>query len=116
MTNLKDKTLTQHTPSPWYINHHGDNYVISTDKSGFYIIALVGDHAPTDGDMEVEAKANALLIAAAPDLLEALEQARHSLRDMHDKYDPTSKGDDTASDARYALNLMDAAIAKAKGK
>ena len=62
-----------------------------------------------------KAKANAALIAAAPDLLEALELALPILEVLHNAYDPESAEDDTASDARYAIDQVRAAIAKAEG-
>ena len=58
---------TQHTPGPWKTN--GDPVVFSNDSSQF--IAFTD----TRGISSDAAKANARLIAAAPDLLEALKHA-----------------------------------------
>ena len=95
----KDK----HTPAPWKINHHGEKYIISTDLDGNDVIAKVEDHAPTMDDMEKEAQANAHLIAAAPELLEALEMASNIINSE-------------ARDSKYgnAKEKINKAIAKAK--
>ena len=61
---------TQYTPGPWVVADDGDGliYVLTEDEG------LVADaHDPSFIDDEV-AKANARLIAAAPELVEALEK------------------------------------------
>jgi hypothetical protein len=73
------KTTTHaHTPSPWYVY---DNYckddkeqLLGISKTGYSDIAKV--HTPHDiSDRHMdEARANARLIAAAPDLLDMLDR------------------------------------------
>lgn len=60
----------KHTPGPWLTQweHDGDESIWSRD-GGMHMIATC--HA--EDDRVIPAKANARLIAAAPDLLEALE-------------------------------------------
>lgn len=61
--------MSKHTPGPWVadIKADGSTEVWSADYSMF----IAKRHQMNDRD---EAKANAALIAAAPDLLEALER------------------------------------------
>jgi hypothetical protein len=70
--------MSKHTPGTWSIPHFADenskcacSYIFSETQHGFGSVATVqfgGEDEPYD-----IAKANANLIAAAPDLLEALE-------------------------------------------
>ena len=71
--NTKQTALPSHTPGPWEIHWSiGDwHNIMCPDYPDLFPVAKVADHAPTDGDMEAEAKANARLIGAAPDLLYA---------------------------------------------
>ncbi len=54
----------KHTPGPWRTSHHGDWVVGRDDKSGSVVVAKGAFNW----------KANSRLIAAAPDLLEALSE------------------------------------------
>lgn len=64
---------TQHTPGPWKIGTPGPNgcYTIGTEKGG--LMTAIIAHSIREPKEEQEAKANARLVAAAPDMLEALE-------------------------------------------
>ncbi len=68
---MTDKQLTSHTPGPWRLKHgQGYELVLCTDEQEK--IAVITDrHANYD--------ANARLIAAAPELLEALKIAEEAL-------------------------------------
>lgn len=92
---------TKHTPAPWIWQYDG------TDKSGLKVIA--GDDLNivdfVGGENIQEAEANARLIAAAPELLEALEQCLTRIN-------PKSK--DTWD--LKAIHVAKAAIAKATGE
>ena len=92
-TNERNETTTTHTPGPWHIDNETD-YRIYVESS-FGVIAKVGPFAEIDD----EDKANARLIAAAPDLLAACEEAYAFL---------------SAEDLAWLPSLR-AAIAKAKG-
>jgi hypothetical protein len=94
-----------HTPGPWQVNFRDDTQVCDADGEvrGCAPIAFCkGSHH--------EARSNARLIAAAPDLLAALEALR--LAREQDKYRSWEKG---APDFNKAEALADDAIAKAKG-
>lgn len=97
---------TNHTPGPWHINQIGEILVIrgltQSAKAGFtedYYGQIAGVRNDTP-----DAEANARLIAAAPELLDALRIAQHVIHDqvacVDSKYD----------NARSAIS---AAIAKA---
>ena len=92
---------TNHTPGPWdVIPARGKMlpHLMGADHSR---IALLDDcHAA-----ENERQANARLIAAAPDLLEALENAANQIKALDEDYDQRSA----------YLDAM-AAIAKATGR
>jgi hypothetical protein len=66
------KTTTQHTPGPWQISADGQR-VLDSDGEG--VLATVYGAACADQD----GAANARLIAAAPDLLAALQNAANVL-------------------------------------
>ena len=100
----------KHTPGPWAteydINEHGSDCVIVTKDYNYRICDIYsrsndGMTVPDDA-----ASANARLIAAAPDLLEALKVCADLLAD----YDEAEGEEGDAY--REAL----AAIAKAEGK
>lgn len=98
----------KHTPGPWLTQweHDGDESIWSRD-GGMHMIATC--HA--EDDRVIPAKANARLIAAAPDLLEAgakLQAARK-----------VQNADPSAANAlrvRRASDAFDAAIARARGE
>ena len=66
---------TKHTPGPWTVTADGAGWYIECaperGHSVAYIMAEIGEEDPDTSDDEKEA--NARLIAAAPDLLEALQ-------------------------------------------
>ncbi len=64
--------MSKHTPGPWQWTQHFDP-TISIYKNGFGQIARLYDSSAGTG------KANARLIAAAPDLLDALEDLLHEV-------------------------------------
>ena len=96
---------SKHTPGPWItFQPRGDGSVpVRTDGLGL-TICYVHDGAICD------ALVNARLIAAAPELLDALRDARSMLATVEvidgEDDDPWSK----------AIARMDAAIAKAEGR
>lgn len=63
-----------HTPGPWTIHKRSATSVVGS--KGFVVAACGGcsTNAVNPDDLHAELTANARLIAAAPDLLEALEE------------------------------------------
>ncbi len=97
--------MTTHTPGPWTfkeykqhtINSVADGMIESQDGAHLADVYAVGD---SDGNYTATHNAN--LIAAAPDLLEAVKLCADYLRDA---------GDDTGVPA-----ILNAALAKAEGR
>lgn len=107
----------KHTPGPWSIGAEGTGNmdhpctipVQSLDSR--YVAEVWADVA------DKPAKANAALIAAAPELLEALKAARTNVAYAHQ---PENCGDHCRNNCRdcvlrNTLEEIDAAIAKAEG-
>lgn len=96
----------EHTKAPWfireYINGNGQACCEITCNRNTQIIADIPDYCFYDNEKRNN-KANARLIASAPDLLEALEQAVTS---MQDRGYPNS---------HLAVRAAREAIAKARG-
>jgi hypothetical protein len=88
--------MSKHTPGPWQVYRR--SIVTASDKSIVAEIVVNGDQSET--------KSNAYLIAAAPNMLEALKQAKTAML----KTGPRPNTDDEI------MHLLDAAIAKAEGK
>src|SRR5574340_1494433 len=77
--------MSKHTPGPWRANIEGkySSEVLASD--GNYVCQLWGKDEEDFRERE-ETKANARLIAAAPDGLKAVEMAYlHILRTPHDR-------------------------------
>jgi hypothetical protein len=89
---------TKHTSGPWRIGRQDDEVVIVDATSGPAICDVYGDH---NGERD----ANARLIVAAPDLLEALEQLLRAITDVTTSME----------DLGYAEDQAVAAIKKARG-
>lgn len=103
--------MTQPTPGPWVITGsklHGFDFAIVNPKGD----AEVGDWLVAGARWE----ANARLIAAAPDLLEALKAANAALNhfgDVLNGMDAVSKEDELHNPA---FEKVRAAIARAEGR
>jgi hypothetical protein len=104
----------EHTPGPWELIWEDGKYGVigaTTDKK---LVAIVGNN-PHDGRNEIR-KANAQLIAAAPELLDALTKAQQTIENA------VMAGCDDPETMEYALEHhatlinIRAAIAKAKGE
>jgi len=102
MTPTNQKNPTKHTPGPWKISHD------MPSKSYEIYANDLSEHAD-EGDQlhiaEYITEANARLIAAAPDMLEALEAARSDLWRL--------QLDHSETPSRTVEAKINAAIAKA---
>src|SRR5690625_1372419 len=103
---------TKWTPGPWRANRNSSFWEIepeSRDRGINGIPYTVGDVCSTDPGRPDDGKqeANAHLIAAAPDLYEALEEARGTIQALIDE------GYTGHIDQR---GRIDAALAKARGE
>lgn len=71
-----DTTMTQHTPGPWFV----DGLIVTARKKGSVGFAY-GPSMPENSAVGRESLANAKLIAAAPDMANALRSLlRHTER------------------------------------
>ncbi|MBV9483804.1 MAG: hypothetical protein JO249_24110, partial [Acidobacteria bacterium] len=89
----------QHTPGPWQAITTATRFTVN-DKDGFPVLRINGGMVPVE--------ANARLIAAAPDMLDALEFVRMTFADI-----------EASKRKGYYVEcpkIVDAAIAKAEGR
>jgi hypothetical protein len=97
----------KHTPGPWGCidtsNHAHDYRLIKPDGSPLPLHVEANDHS--------EQRANARLIAAAPDLLEALQEITSDYADRFDLDDPS-----TNPGIKSSIEQARAAISKATGE
>ena len=97
--------MTDHTPGPWYdVAFYGNHSIGSVDVRVAEVVR--------DGVDDVEGEANARLIAAAPDLLDALRNALDTIEIGQRIRDP--KWDGSAA-PHSTIGMARAAIAKATG-
>ena len=96
----------KHTPGPWHILSGGfiSNSVLSDWASDKHYVAQVKGG-------NIYNHANAHLIAAAPDLLEACKIAANNLRD-----EVNGLRDESEEDWDYEIETLEQAINKAEGK
>ncbi len=106
--------MSKHTPGPWYATGKLTRYVEARIDGG--LIQEVAACGPTkaDGGYGPQQEANARLIAAAPDLLEALKELSRSFIGT---YSDDQRSDDEINNHREHWERMArAAIAKATGE
>ena len=108
--------MTEHTSGPWQLigSHESegfDCYWIKAQPSPF-LRGFTKDVATVTGPQGGVAEANARLIAAAPDLLAALREAREALHFHYVEWDGEPED---AVPLQLARSRCDAAIAKATG-
>ncbi len=96
--------MSEHTPGPWRVFKGGvSGRIIGIGELNGEGVCDCGFGVWRGGSEEAEA--NARLIAAAPELLEALQKARNALDLVDD--------DSEFHDVQSAREMADAAIAKA---
>lgn len=113
-------TAVQHTPGPWRVGTPGPNgcYTIGTERG--LMTAMIA-HSINMAGQKVEAEANACLIAAAPELLAALDAILNGSpldefnRDDDGLLDRGTRRLPTARDVERWTAIARAAIAKATG-
>lgn len=107
----------QHTPGPWMRTHGSGRYYIKTDKHSIAtVFSSNGEFGCPTNPTSEQASANARLIAAAPELLEALRNLELGANTVEACY--TRNPGNFASalrDLREYSELARAAIAKATG-
>lgn len=122
-----DTNSSKHTPGPWQIrdsytlagmraiiaNIDGE-YIDGRAECTFDVIAVCEDEF---GDPMPNANANASLIAAAPDMYEALKRAERWFRDYERQHRAkgTSEGNLKADTNEERADFLRAALARAEG-
>jgi hypothetical protein len=107
--------MAQHTAGPWTLDQQGmfvwgeDNQMAICEVRGWGFLTGVGAKSLPPDKAEAVQRANGQLIAAAPDLLEALEMVRDADEDC-------KKDMDYQSIPPAARAKIDAAILKARGE
>ena len=113
-----------HTPEPWEILRHdlGDEEIFFVPVeilagNGKLVVAYEGGLAPAAQEWTAEEiEANASLIAAAPDMLEALEEVMGEL-DVEGLPCPLCGGDLTIGHRHNCLwHVVESAVRKARGE
>lgn len=94
---------TQHTPGPW---HRTNGYAFIHNALGGEV-AKITSSIDSDAQME-EHEANARLIAAAPELLDALKRMTEAAKDI--------LGEPSTSEGYFDITEAEKLIAKAEGR
>lgn len=108
--------MTKHTPGPWkfapmFRDDPSGRQLVREDGTGF---AIAETFLPANSRAKhIDPKANAQLIAAAPELLEAL---RETLRELVTPKGLPDAGKGRTREQQAALTTAYAAIAKATGE
>lgn len=120
MSEVLEGTKAKHTPGPWVavdqgnrLDHLGTPYVtIFGGKSGGLSVASVHCVHPGNqpGDLKTARDANARLIAAAPELLAMLKQARECIAYCRRAHKDAQSGEGVPIEL-----FIDEVIAKATG-
>jgi hypothetical protein len=109
--------MSKHTPAPWVIDDDNRTYVgIAGEFADGHNYAIIAETATHSLIGVREAIANARLIAAAPDMLEALEKLLEYEPSDRSEFRSDPKGDREFQTAKADFASARAAIAKAKGE
>lgn len=119
---------SQHSPAPWTIEtsisygYTEIEDIRDADDNSIFLLSVGGSSECSHAQLEIENPADAHLIAAAPELLEALKEVSSALRDLWEKmqkHAPPLHVDKATHDWRW-LNAIhakaNAAIARAEGR
>jgi hypothetical protein len=107
------KMNAQHTPGPWRATAWGETISIDSPHGNYSGIARLNFSGNADYGIPPQLEtANARLIAAAPDMLEALESLFEECAMVHKHW---GEGNNTEK-AAAAISKAQAAIRKARGE
>ena len=105
--------MSKHTSGPWIVDHEDDDYITQQNVAEDISIAQIlpiDKGGPKGFHRGSETDANARLIAAAPDLLEALIDIADDYEERFDMESPS-----TNPSMKMVVQAARAAIAKARG-
>ena len=95
---------TKHTPGPWVVDPDSPTDISPADDLRLGIASIChADEAGGRWEFGRQSKANAKLIAAAPDLLEALIKLHESLESLNESGDAGQMVADDVETARAAI-------------
>lgn len=104
--------MSKHTPGPWKIIDHDEEYITVTDEEQNVGICIIEEDASESRQAMI---ANAHVIAAGPEMIEALKVAESALnaaaRDAHVRGDFTAQ-----TNLLISAGKCSDAIAKARGE
>lgn len=103
--------MAKHTLGPWVLSATDDTVVI--DATGLEVAAIDGDY--NDPDTWPQMEANARLIAAAPEMLDALRTAKAFIEREYRDPSVEPSGEWLSKEARKPHAVICEAIAKAEG-
>ena len=128
MANANEKSSPAHTTGPWQVRQNAETplYVVAKASHGFVCVADIWG-MEEQRNIDDEARANARLIAAAPDLLDMARSARNAFEerisclreereevlDDTDDEECCEDLDDQIGNYEYLLRKAEAVIAKA---
>ena len=107
--------MSKHTKGPWKLEEFDSGWAIETATGDYYIAdVLKSNDANTHETIDA---ANARLIAAAPELLEALKQLQFEVSINHYSYEDDDDKNSSVTHRKLneALKKAMGAIAKAEG-
>lgn len=99
--------MSNHTAGPWF----ADGHFVGTNEQDTQTVAYVDDHRNKKLRTDEEHRANARLIAAAPEMLEAMRDALGNLGDIVRHAEPES----VREQAEATWHALKAVIKKAEG-
>ena len=110
--------MAEHTPGPWSVEPvYGTDIGGEPFRSGHWIAGPEGEMVASADGLCILRTEDALLIAAAPDLLKALHKAAGALYEVHGQDIGCPDCPDAADDGECPAMLeVQAAIAKAEGR
>lgn len=103
---------TQHTPGKWNYKRQGFNITIGNEDTGAtkhghdYTVAVIHDNS-------FQAEANARLIASAPEMLDALIEAKKLIAQVRQYMPKSIKNADRFHFENVSANVIEKAILKA---
>ncbi len=104
----------KHTPAPWKVQN--PRHFPNKENAHYFIVngdALVSIMPELQSNRTEESEANARLIAAAPELLEIVEELGRFITNIENGFKPSTE--DTISAFKFIAPQVRAAIAKAEG-
>lgn len=105
-----------HTKGPWRVSREGTLVMGGENEPGERILIARAHYGARPDPSGEQAEANARLIAAAPELLQALERLTRAVQDVAGPEPSESRYGSLWAELRAEAKEAEAAIAKARGE